>query len=58
MIKGVAFHCFKALYSVFFSKRKDYTILQEKAEISAKRKAFYRSLYLSSLTNTLNLKYN
>lgn len=58
MIKGVLFHPFKALYFVFSGKRKDYTILQERAETRAKNKAFYRSLYLSSLTDTLNIKYH
>ena len=58
MIKGVILHPLKALYFVISGKRKDYTILQERAEIRTKNKAFYRSLYLSSLTNTLNIKYH
>lgn len=58
IIKGVLLHPFKALYFVYSGKRKDYTILQEQAEIRAINKAFYRSLYLSSLTDTLNLRYH
>lgn len=49
MIKGIILHPFKALYFVISGKRKDYTILQERAEIRAKNKAFYRSLYMNSL---------
>ena len=50
MIKGVLLHPFKALHFVISGKRKDYTILQGRAEKRAKEKAFYRSLYMNSLT--------
>jgi len=50
MIKGIILHPFKALCFVISGKRKDYFILHVKAEFRAKNKAFYRYLYINSLT--------
>lgn len=55
MIRGVLLHPFKALCFRLSGGVGKYHSLQVKADLRAKEKAFYRSLFLSSLTGTSNI---
>lgn len=50
ILKGIILHPFKALYFVLNGGVSQYDILSKSAQIRAERKAFYRSMYMDSLT--------
>lgn len=50
ILKGIILHPFKALYFVLNGGARQYAILSKSAQIRAERKAFYRSMYIDSLT--------
>lgn len=50
ILKGILLHPFKALYFVLYGGASQYDILSISAQIRAERKAFYRSMYMESLT--------
>lgn len=55
IIKGIILYPFKSLYFRLSGGMDKYHSLQIRADSRAKEKAFYRSLFLSSLTGTSNI---